>query len=56
VVSSDTTQRWVCPKDDVNDEVPNGNPEILIPFNGMYNWDGELKLGGRTKGDHATHF
>ncbi len=24
-------------KDDVNDELPNGNPETLIPFNGVVN-------------------
>jgi hypothetical protein len=22
----------------------------------VLNWDGVLKLGGRLKGDHATHF
>ncbi len=27
-------------KDDVNDDLPNGTPKILIPFNGV------LKLGG----------
>ncbi len=37
-------------KDDVNDEVPNGNPKILILL------DGVLKLGGKPKGDHVTHF
>jgi hypothetical protein len=36
-------------KDDVNDEVPNGTLKILIPFYGV------LKLGGKPKGDHATH-
>jgi hypothetical protein len=36
-------------KDDVNDEVPNGTPKILIPF------DGVLKLGDKPKGDHGTH-
>jgi hypothetical protein len=24
-------------KDDVNDEVPNGTPKILIPFDGVVN-------------------
>jgi hypothetical protein len=43
-------------KGDVNDEVPNGNPKILIPLNGVLNWDGVLKLGGKLKGDHVTHF
>jgi hypothetical protein len=42
--------------DDVNDEVPNETPKILIPFNGVVNWDKVLKLGGRPKVDHATHF
>jgi hypothetical protein len=42
-------------KDDVNDEVPNGTPKILIPFYGVLNWDGVLKLGGKPKGDHGTH-
>ncbi len=35
---------------DVNDVVPNGTPKILIPSNGV------LKLSGRPKVDHATHF
>jgi hypothetical protein len=43
-------------KDDVSDEVPNGILKILIPSNGMVNWDGVLKSGGRLEGDHATHF
>ncbi len=43
-------------KDDVSDEVPKGTLNILIPFNGMVNRDGMLKLGGRLEGDHATHF
>jgi hypothetical protein len=42
-------------KDDVNDEVPNGTPNFLIPFDRVVNWDGVFKLGGRLKGDHATH-
>jgi hypothetical protein len=42
-------------KNYVNDEVPNGNPKALIPSNGVVNWDGVLKLGGKPKGDHATH-
>jgi hypothetical protein len=42
-------------KDDVSDEVPNGILQILIPSNGMVNWDGVLKLGGKLEGDHATH-
>jgi hypothetical protein len=43
-------------KDDVNDEVPNETPKILILFNGLVNWDGVLKSSGRLEGDHATHF
>jgi hypothetical protein len=42
-------------KDDVNDGVLTGTPKILIPFNGVINWDRVLKLGSRQKGDHATH-
>ncbi len=43
-------------KDDLNDEVPNGTPKTLIPFNGVLNQDGVLKLGSKLEGDHATHF
>jgi hypothetical protein len=42
-------------KDDVNDEVFNGIPKILIPFDEVVNWDGVLKSSDRLKGDHATH-
>jgi len=42
-------------KDNVNDEVPNGTPKILILFDGVVNWDGALKSNNRPKGDHATH-
>jgi hypothetical protein len=42
-------------KDDVNDEVSNGNPKIIIFSNRLLNWDGVLKLGSRPKGDHVTH-
>ncbi len=31
-------------------------PKIIIPSDGVVNWDGVLKFGGRLKGDHATHF
>jgi hypothetical protein len=41
--------------DDVNDEMPNGIPKTLIPFDGVVNWDGVLKLSGRLKGDHVTN-
>jgi hypothetical protein len=37
-------------KDDMNDEVPNGTPKILISSDGM------LKSNRRLEGDHATHF
>jgi len=43
-------------KDDLNDEVPNGTPKNLIPFNGVLNWDGVSKSSGKPKRDHATHF
>ncbi len=39
----------------MNDEMSNGISKTLIPSNGVINWDGVLKLGGRPKGDHATH-
>ncbi len=42
-------------KDGVNDEMFNGIPKILIPFDEVVNWDGVLKSGGRLEGDHATH-
>jgi hypothetical protein len=32
-------------KDDVNDEVPSGIPKLLIPFDGVVNWDGMLNQG-----------
>jgi hypothetical protein len=43
-------------KDDMNDEVFNGTPKILIPSNGVLNWDKVLKSSDMAKGDHATHF
>jgi hypothetical protein len=43
-------------KEDVNDELPNGNPKTLIPSNGVINWDGVLKSSNMLEGDHATHF
>jgi hypothetical protein len=42
-------------KDDVNDEMSNETSKTLIPFDGVVNWDGVLKLGGRLEGDHVTH-
>jgi hypothetical protein len=41
-------------KDDLNDEVFNGTPKTLIPFNGVLNSDGVSKLGNKPKGDHVT--
>ncbi len=42
--------------DDVNDEVPNGTPKTLIPFDGVIKWDGVLKTSNdKLKSDHATH-
>jgi len=43
-------------KDDVNDEVTNGTPKILILFNEVLNWDGVLKSGDKPKRVHSTHF
>jgi hypothetical protein len=43
-------------KDDVKVIVPNGTPKILIPSNGVVNWDWVLKFGGKPEDDHATHF
>jgi hypothetical protein len=43
-------------KDDMNDEISNGTPKILIPFNGVIKWDGVLKSSSKSKGDHVTHF
>jgi hypothetical protein len=43
-------------KDDVKVDVPNGTPKILIPSNGVVNWDGEFKSYGRPRSNHATHF
>ncbi len=42
-------------KDGVKIKVPNGTPKILIPLDGVVNWDGVLKSSGRLEGDHATH-
>jgi hypothetical protein len=43
-------------KDDVKVKVPNGTPKTLIPSNGVVNWDGVLKFGGGSEGDHVMHF
>jgi hypothetical protein len=43
-------------KYDVKVKVPNKTLKNLIPLDGVVNWDGMFKSGGRLKGDHATHF
>jgi hypothetical protein len=43
-------------KDDVKVMMPSGTPRLLIPLDGVVNWDGVLKFGGMPEGDHATHF
>jgi len=35
--------------------VLSGNPRILIPSDGVVNWDGLLKSGGKLEGDHVMH-
>ncbi len=42
-------------KDDVKVTMPNGTPRILIPLDGVVNWDEVLKFGGMLEGDHVTH-
>ncbi len=41
-------------KNNLNDEVPNGTPNILIHSDGVLNLDGVSKLGSSPKGDYAT--
>ncbi len=43
-------------KNDVKDEVLNENPNILNPFDGVFNKDGVSKLNDKLKGDHVAHF
>jgi hypothetical protein len=43
-------------EDDVKIKVPNQTPKTLIPSDGLGNWDGVLKSGGRPEDDHAMHF
>ncbi len=43
-------------KDDLNDEMPNGTPKILIPYDGVLNQDGVSKSGDKPKEDYVTHF
>jgi hypothetical protein len=43
-------------KDNVKVKVRNETPKILIPLDGVVNWDGVLKFGGRLEGDDVTHF
>jgi hypothetical protein len=42
-------------KDYMNDEMPNGTPKTLIPFNWVVNLDGVLKSSDKLEGDHAKH-
>jgi hypothetical protein len=37
-------------------KVTNGTPKTLILLDGVVNWDGVLKFGGRLDNDHVTHF
>jgi hypothetical protein len=41
-------------KDDLNDEVFDGTPKTLIPFNGVFNWDGVSKSNDKLKGPCYT--
>jgi hypothetical protein len=43
-------------KDDVKVTMPNRTSKILIPSDGVVNWDGVLNFGGKPKGDRAMHF
>jgi hypothetical protein len=43
-------------KDDVKVKVPNKTPKILIPLDGVVNWERVLKSSGKLEGAHATHF
>jgi hypothetical protein len=43
-------------KDVVKVKVPNKTPNTLIPLDGVLNWAGVLKFGGRPDGDHVMHF
>ncbi len=40
----------------LNDEVFNGTPKTLIPYDGVLNYNGVLKSNGKPKEDHVTHF
>ncbi len=43
-------------KDGVKVEVPKRTLTTLIFSNGVVNYDGVLKFGGRLEGDHVMHF
>ncbi len=43
-------------KCEYHDEVPNGTPKALIPFDGVVNQDKVLKSNAKPKGDYVTHF
>jgi len=51
-----SSRRASLMKDDVKIKVTNGTPKTLILLDGVVNWDGVLKFGGRLDNDHATHF
>jgi hypothetical protein len=42
-------------KANVKVKMPNETPKILIPLDGVVNWDGVLKSSGKPEDDHATH-
>ncbi len=42
-------------KDDVKVMMLSKTPRILIPSNGVVNWDGVLKSNGKLESDHAMH-
>ncbi len=41
--------------DDVKVKVSDETPKTLIPLDGVINWDGVLKFGGRLEVDHVMH-
>ncbi len=42
--------------DDLNDEMFNETPKIVILSDGVLNQNGVSKSNNKLKGDHATHF
>jgi hypothetical protein len=43
-------------KNDVKVKLPKKIPNILIPSDGVVNWDGVLKSSGKPESNHAKHF